>query len=78
MPGKQVFKGTAADKSGFKIGDVIVSVDGKRVGNRKDLLLRVTDTSPGTDIRIRILRDGSARELKVTLGERPTLRPAPR
>ena len=73
-----VFKGTAAEDGGFQVGDVIVTFDGTRVGSLKNLMLRVAEVAPGTDILIRVLRKGSARELKVTLGERPSMNVLPR
>ncbi|HET8593029.1 MAG TPA: trypsin-like peptidase domain-containing protein [Solirubrobacterales bacterium] len=53
-------------------GDVILSVEGRRVIEPDDLARHIASFSPGEEVTLEILRDGKRRELTVTLGERPT------
>jgi len=63
--------GSAADKGGIEIGDVIVSVNGQAVNSNGDLPPLVGMLPPGTRARIGVVRDGKPRELTVTLDELP-------
>jgi len=65
-----------AAKAGLRAGDVIRAVNGTAVGNPRDLAVRVADLKPGEAARLDVLRDGSAREMKVTIGELPAERMA--
>jgi S1-C subfamily serine protease len=53
-------------------GDVILSVEGRRVIEPDDLARHISAFSPGEEITLEILRDGERQEVPVTLGERPT------
>jgi S1-C subfamily serine protease len=53
-------------------GDVILTVEGRRVVEPDDLASHIGDFSPGEEITLEILRDGERQEITVTLGERPT------
>jgi serine protease Do len=65
--------GSPAMEAGIRGGDVIVSVDGKSTGTSEDLLEEVTKREPGEEIRIRLLRQGTEREIAVPLGEKSLL-----
>jgi S1-C subfamily serine protease len=59
---------------GFPIrtgGDVILSVDGRKVLRPEDLARYISSFRPGDVVTLEILRDGESREVEVTLGERP-------
>ncbi len=60
-----------AEKAGFKSGDVIVELDGKKVTDSRHLRLEVAETRPGTTVPVKILRDGDARTLDVTVKALP-------
>jgi serine protease Do len=62
---------TPAAQSGVEHGDVIVSVDGIRVKETRDLINYVSNKGPGATVSLDILRDGKHLERKVKLGERP-------
>ncbi|MDP3449652.1 MAG: trypsin-like peptidase domain-containing protein, partial [Anaerolineaceae bacterium] len=56
----------------FAGGDLIVSIDGKRVISYGDLISYVfTHKSPGDQITLSIIRDGKQMEVTLTLGKRP-------
>ena len=63
--------GSAAEKAGVEIGDVIVSVNGRAVATSADLPPMVGMLPPGTKVRIGVIRDGKPRDLNVTLGSAP-------
>ncbi len=66
-----VEKGTAADKAGIKIGDIILKFDGKNVGESSDLPRMVGSTRPGTKVVVQVWRNGGNMDLAVTVGAIP-------
>jgi S1-C subfamily serine protease len=66
-----VFPDSPAARAGIREGDVIVAVNGERVGESRDLSMLVLPHAPGDEITLRILRRDSAREVTVTLGTLP-------
>ncbi|MEZ6133142.1 MAG: Do family serine endopeptidase [Planctomycetaceae bacterium] len=67
----EVVKDSPADKAGFQQGDVILEVDGRSVRSPLNMLGVVERLSVGQTYRIKVLRDGTERELKITVAERP-------
>ena len=63
--------GTPAKAAGIQSGDVVVAVDGKQVEGVSELMLMVAAKSPGTEVDVKLLRDGKEQSVKVKLGERP-------
>ncbi|PLX39081.1 MAG: hypothetical protein C0606_00615 [Hyphomicrobiales bacterium] len=61
--------GGPARKAGIKSGDVIVSVDGKKVDSAKELARRIAGYAPGSEVEIGLLRDGGDTTITVTLGK---------
>ncbi|MBR0567544.1 DegQ family serine endoprotease [Azoarcus sp. L1K30] len=61
--------GSAADKASLKPGDVILGVDGNRVGDSADLPRIIGDLRPGTRIKLDVWRDGKNREIAAVLDE---------
>ncbi|MBI5792975.1 MAG: DegQ family serine endoprotease [Rhodocyclales bacterium] len=66
-----VEKGSAADKAGIEVGDIILKFDGKSVAESSDLPRMVGSTRPGSKATVQVWRKGSSRELGVTVGEIP-------
>jgi serine protease Do len=58
-----------ADKAGVKSGDVIVALNGKNIGDTSSLQLAISDSAPGSPAALKIIRDGKAKTVSVTLGE---------
>lgn len=58
-----------AEGAGFKVGDQIIAIDGKgaKAVAVYDLRRRLRNSPPGTVVTFKVLRDGQARDLKVTL-----------
>jgi serine protease Do len=64
----QVNADSPAAKGGLRQGDVILELDGEPVSDVGAFRNRVSLTSPGTAIRLTILRDGKRQELSVAVG----------
>jgi len=66
----QVQEGSAADKAGLKAGDIIVSVNGKRVKKASQLRNTVGLIAPGESVSLGIIRDGKRKTITAVLGTR--------
>jgi len=60
-----------AAKAGLKAGDVIVEFNGKQVIDSRRLGLEVARIRPGTEVPLKIDRNGSSKTLQVTVREQP-------
>ncbi|MGQ0532538.1 MAG: Do family serine endopeptidase [Caulobacteraceae bacterium] len=60
-----------AARAGIQQGDVILSFNGDRIENSRDLTQRVGATAIGSTSRVEVLRNGQRRALNMRLGERP-------
>jgi serine protease Do len=58
-----------ADKAGVEGGDVITKVDGKTIEKFNDIFRIVGGIRPGTKSSLQVFRNGSFRELPVTVAE---------
>src|SRR5499425_2156318 len=65
-----VYRWTAAADAGIKVGDTLVSVNGKPVGNRSELAAAVKQYKPGTEISLGVQRGDATETLKLTVPER--------
>jgi len=66
-----VEKGTAADKAGIEVGDIILKFDGKPLAESGDLPRMVGSTRPGSKVVVQVWRKGSSRDIPVIVGEIP-------
>jgi serine protease Do len=66
-----VTESSPADRAGIKAGDVIISFDGKKVQDSRHLRLLVAQTSTGTAIALKILREGKEQDVTVKLEQQP-------
>ncbi len=64
-----VEQGGPADRAGLQPGDVVLSVDGRDVADSFDLPKVIGNLPPGKAVKLKLWRQGSERELSVTLGE---------
>jgi serine protease Do len=60
-----------ADKAGFQSGDIVTDFNGKAVKDSRSFRLQVARTKPGSSATVKVLRDGSAKSLTVTVKELP-------
>jgi len=63
----QVEPGSPAAKAGLKVGDVIAELDGQKVTDAGQLQVEVGQKTPGTTIKLQVIRDGKNTTLPVTL-----------
>lgn len=66
-----VTDGSPAASAGVLVGDVLTDLDGEAIESPEDLLDRLVGDRVGRQVTVRVLRGGVARELPVTVGERP-------
>ncbi|MEI6729810.1 MAG: DegQ family serine endoprotease [Pseudomonadota bacterium] len=64
-----ISKGSPADKAGILVGDIITKFDGKEVKEMRFLPRLVAETDIGKTTEIEVLRKGSVKTLKITLGK---------
>ena len=63
-----VSEGSPAEQAGVRIGDVILELDGRPVGNATDLTTGLAQHQPGDDVNLTIWRDRARRQVEVELG----------
>jgi serine protease Do len=63
-----VTKGSAADQAGIKRGDVIIEYNGKSLKDGPELPRLVAATKPGSEVKVKIIRNGKEKDLNVTVG----------
>jgi serine protease Do len=61
-----------AAHGGVQRGDIVLEANGQPIRESRDLQLKVTTMSPGAQLQLKLFRNGSEREIPVTLGEAPT------
>lgn len=68
----RVFSGTPAKEAGIRKGDILLSIDGIKIGDMKDLSDALTQYEEGDEITIKLLKRSNSgyreKELAVTLG----------
>src|SRR5579863_1004194 len=64
-----VVPGSPADQAGLKVGDTIVSVDGKPVKTGDELVADIAGRKPGTRVELGIVRGGKKITVPVTVAD---------
>jgi serine protease Do len=65
----KVQNNSPAEKAGIEEEDVIISFNNKALDNATELSTWVASTSPATEVDLKILRNGSEKNIEVKLGE---------
>ena len=83
-----VYDGSPADRAGIRGGslsivlqgdeyllggDILTAINGQAVRNHQEYVARTNTLRPGQRVRATVVRDGTARELTLTVAERPRL-----
>ena len=63
-----------AEKAGIKRGDTIISFEGQKISSPRSLQRTVTRTKVGSEVTLRIIRNGETVTLGTTLSEHPDTR----
>jgi serine protease Do len=66
-----VTEGSPADKAGLKPEDLVQAVDGVAVQDNSDLSRYIAGKTPGTTVKLKLLREGVSKDVAVTLGTFP-------
>jgi len=66
----EVFENSPADKGGLRVGDVVLSINGKAVEDANDLRNTVAMLRPGENADFEVLRDGKNLKLKINIALR--------
>jgi serine protease DegQ len=64
-------RGGPADQAGIKVRDVVVEVGGKPTPSVPQLLARIAELPPGSNAKVRVVREGRPVDVDVTVGRRP-------
>ena len=67
----QVMPNSPAEKGGIEVGDIITSYNGQEVSNSAILPPMVGRTKIGKSVKVKVLRAGKTKTLKVKIGELP-------
>jgi serine protease Do len=67
---QELVEGGAAEASGLKQGDVILSVDGREVNKQGELQSYIATHHPGDEVTLKVFREGKTFEKKVVLRPR--------
>ncbi len=68
-----VVSGSPADEGGLKVGDTIVSVDGKPIKDGDQLVADIASRRPGTKVILGYIRNGKKDNTTITVAERSKL-----
>jgi len=63
----EVQKGSLSDKAGLKPEDVIISANNENIKSEQDILFVVNDLRTGDNLKLKILRSGSEKEIEMKL-----------
>jgi membrane-associated protease RseP (regulator of RpoE activity) len=66
--------GSPADKAGVRVGDIILSLDGKDVDSSTDLRLGLSEKKEGDSVRMEVLRGRNRHALVATVVEKEGVR----
>ncbi len=67
----QVMDGGAGAAAGIKPGDIITHFNGRTLRDSRQLRVLASQAYPGTQVKLKLLRDGKEMEVAVTLKEAP-------
>ncbi|PKH55506.1 serine endoprotease DegQ [Shewanella sp. Choline-02u-19] len=65
----EVMPDSAADKAGIKVGDIITSVNGRKIKSFQELRAKVATMGAGSKVEFGLIRDGDEESVTATLGE---------
>ena len=65
----QVTPDSPAASGGLKQGDVVTEANGQTVGNAGALQMAVSEMTPGTPLKLNVMRDGKPMTLSLTVGQ---------
>jgi len=70
-----VVRGGPADRAGMRPGDILLAVNGRKVGNTNDMMNLIAELPPGDKAPMTVMRKHRETTLTVTVGRRPRQAP---
>jgi serine protease Do len=67
----EVTRNSPSERAGMKTGDVITSVNGKKISDSREVRLMIGSMAPGTKVQIEVNREGQSKIINVELAEMP-------
>ncbi len=71
---RAVLSSGPADRAGMHVRDVVLELDGKSTHDVAALLAQIAALTPGTQVKLKVLREKKPVDLEVTVGKRPRVR----
>ncbi len=68
---REVVRGSAADKAGLEVGDIINEFDGQKLTEDNQLTTLIRAKKVGDQIKVKVYRDKKSLDMNITLGEAP-------
>jgi len=68
----EVIKGSPAEKGGMKRGDIVISLDGKKIKNIRELSREAANKPVGDKVKVEVLRKTKKVSLTILMGEYPS------
>lgn len=68
---RRVLRGSPAERAGLASGDIIVLADGVPLSNPKQLIRKISESGPDTNLILRVRKSGVEREVSVRLLAHP-------
>ncbi len=66
-----VVRNGPADRAGIRPGDILLAIDGKKVGNTSEILNQIAQLTPGGKSTMTVVRKDRESKFAVTVGKRP-------
>ena len=68
---REVVSGSAADRAGVKVGDILTEFDGQKLTEEETLSKLIRGKRVGDEVKLKVFRDGKTLDLSSKLGEAP-------
>tara|TARA_Y100001970_G_C14210765_1_gene846764 strand:+ start:1034 stop:2428 length:1395 start_codon:yes stop_codon:yes gene_type:complete len=66
----EIVSGSPAEKAGLEASDIIIGFEDKAINNGSELKNLISNTAPGSKVKLKILRSGDRKDIYVTLKEK--------
>ena len=67
----EIIRNSPAEKAGVRRGDILIAIDDQAIESWGTMLETVASLPPGKIVQIKLMRDGAAMSLQLTIGKRP-------
>ena len=67
-----MISGTAAEKAGISVDDLLLAVNDEPLDTREEFIITISSLQPGDEVKILFQRKDAQMSVKVTLGVRPS------